>query len=375
MNYKEVKFIDLQSQYRELKTNIDRRIQIVLDHGRYIMGPEVGELEERLADYVGVKNAITCANGTDALQLALMAFEIGPGDAVFTTTFTFFATAEVIALAGATPVFVDIDERTFNICPVKLEAKIEQVLARGELNPKAIIAVDLFGLPADYHSLEPIAKTYGLKLIEDAAQGFGAELNGRRAGAFGDIATTSFFPAKPLGCYGDGGALFTDSDDLAEIIKSCRVHGQGSNKYDNVRIGLNSRLDTIQAAVLLEKLDAFPAELVRRDEIADLYHRDVPENCVKPLVPDGYRSAWAQYTLRSPCRDRMIERLAEINTPSMIYYKKCMHQQKAFSRFDFDDADYPVAEKASGEVFSLPMHPYLGNADVTGIATSLAIQK
>ena len=251
MNYKEVKFIDLQSQYRELKTNIDRRIQIVLDHGRYIMGPEVGELEERLADYVGVKNAITCANGTDALQLALMAFEIGPGDAVFTTTFTFFATAEVIALAGATPVFVDIDERTFNICPVKLEAKIEQVLARGELNPKAIIAVDLFGLPADYHSLEPIAKTYGLKLIEDAAQGFGAELNGRRAGAFGDIGFPVFFPQSHW-VVTEMEVLYLPTVDLAEIIKSCRVHGQGSNKYDNVRIGLNSRLDTIQALFIGE---------------------------------------------------------------------------------------------------------------------------
>lgn len=373
MGRKDVKFIDLQAQYRRLKSNIDQRIQTVLDHGQYIMGPEVRELEEKLAEYVGVKNVITCANGTDALQLSMMALGVGPGDAVFTTTFTFFATAEVISLCGATPIFVDIDEQTFNISPVRLEEKIRQVVAQGHLNPKAIIAVDLFGLPADYRSLEPLACKYELKLIEDAAQAFGAAMDGRKAGAFGDIATTSFFPAKPLGCYGDGGAIFTNHDDLAEILRSCRVHGQGKNKYDNVRIGLNSRLDTIQAAILLEKLNVFPAELERRNAIALMYHRALPNDCIKPVVPEGYCSAWAQYTVKSSCRDRMIEKLAKIKVPAMIYYKKCMHEQEAFSRFRYGKTDFAAAEKASEEVLSLPVHPYLSDADVKEIASSLGI--
>ncbi len=250
-------FIDLESQYKHLKTKIDKRIQGVLNHGHYIMGPEVRELEHALAEYVGVKHAITCANGTDALQLALMALEIGEGDAVFCPTFTFFATAEVIAYANATPVFVDSDERTFNICPKNLEEQITKVIEKGALKPKAIIAVDLFGLPANYVELEKLAAKYDLYLIEDAAQGFGGAINGKKAGGFGDIATTSFFPAKPLGCYGDGGAVFTNDDKLAALIESYRVHGKGSDKYDNVRIGLNSRLDTIQAAILLEKLAEF----------------------------------------------------------------------------------------------------------------------
>lgn len=372
MNQESIQFIDLRSQYQQLKSNIDERIQAVLDHGQYVMGPEVGELEERLAVFSGVKNVITCANGTDALQLALMALEIGPGDAVFTTTFTFFATAEVIALAGATPVFVDIDADTFNICPVKLETKIKQVVSEGELQPKAIISVDLFGLPANYRALEPMAREYDLKLIEDAAQGFGGELDGRKAGSFGNIATTSFFPAKPMGCYGDGGALFTDDDELADIVRSCRVHGKGADKYDNVRIGVNSRLDTIQAAILLEKLAVFPDEIRRRQSIAELYGSELPEFCLRPIVPKGMSSVWAQYTIRSDRRDWIIERLAATKIPAMIYYKKCMHQQTAFRYLSSSGADLSVAEEATRTVVSLPMHPYMSDKDVVTIVSSIS---
>ena len=252
-----MQFIDLAAQYTHLKDKIDKRIKTVLDHGKYIMGPEVFELEEKLAEYVGVKHAITCANGTDALQLSLMALDIKKDDAVFCPTFTFFATAEAIAFCQATPVFVDSDAETYNICPENLELQIKKIIKEGKLKPKAILAVDLFGLPANYPELEKIAKKYDLKLIEDAAQGFGGEINGKRAGSFGDLATTSFFPAKPLGCYGDGGAIFTDNDEYAGLLRSYRVHGKGKDKYDNVRIGMNSRLDTIQAAILLEKLAEF----------------------------------------------------------------------------------------------------------------------
>ncbi|MGK0372893.1 MAG: dTDP-4-amino-4,6-dideoxygalactose transaminase, partial [Glaciecola sp.] len=263
-----MQFIDLAAQYQHLKTKIDKRIQTVLDHGHYIMGPEVDELETKLADYVGVKHAITCGNGTDALTLAMMVLNVKEGDAVFCPTFTFFATAEVISYEGATPVFVDSDPHTFNICPIDLELRISAIIKEGKLNPKAIIAVDLFGLPANYPEIEAIAKKYNLILVEDAAQGFGGEISGKRAGSFGDIATTSFFPAKPLGCYGDGGAVFTDNDEYAELIKSFRVHGKGADKYDNVRIGMNSRIDTIQAAILLEKLAEFPQELINRNKAA-----------------------------------------------------------------------------------------------------------
>lgn len=270
-----MKFIDLESQYIYLKDSINKRIQDVLNHGIYIMGPEVKELEEKLAEYVGVKHVVTCANGTDALTLAMIALEIKEGDAIFCPTFTFFATAEVIAYEGATPVFVDSDEATFNICPENLELQIKKVIAEGKLKPKAIIAVDLFGLPADYPKIKKIADKYGLKLIEDAAQGFGGEINGKRAGSFGDIGTTSFFPAKPLGCYGDGGAIFTDNDEYAHLLRSLRIHGKGLDKYDNVRIGMNSRLDTIQAAILLEKLEIFPTELKARNQAASYYSEEL----------------------------------------------------------------------------------------------------
>ncbi|BBM65862.1 aminotransferase DegT [Vibrio alfacsensis] len=354
-----MQFIDLAAQYQHLKTKIDARIHKVLDHGHYIMGPEVFELEEQLAEYVGVKHAITCANGTDALTLAMMVLDIKEGDAVFCPTFTFFATAETIAFANATPVFVDSEESTFNICPIDLEKRIQQVIAEGKLVPKAIVSVDLFGLPANYVEIEAIAEKYNLKLIEDAAQGFGGSLNGKMAGAFGDIATTSFFPAKPLGCYGDGGAIFTNNDDYAELLRSLRIHGKGLDKYDNVRIGVNSRLDTIQAAVLLEKLAEFPVELEARNRLADEYATQYASQFIVPVLPQGYISSWAQYTVRSDNRDASIQDFKDQGLPTMVYYRTCMHQQTAFVHLGYKVGDFPVAEKLSNEVFSLPMHGYI----------------
>ncbi|OED64573.1 aminotransferase DegT [Vibrio splendidus ZS-139] len=352
-------FIDLEAQYNHLKEKIDARIHKVLNHGKYIMGPEVFELEAKLAEYVGVKHCITCANGTDALTLAMMVFDVKEGDAVFCPTFTFFATAETIAFANATPIFVDSDEETFNICPVALEQRIKDVISEGKLNPKAIIAVDLFGLPANYPEIEKIAKKYDLKLIEDAAQGFGGSINGKMSGSFGDIATTSFFPAKPLGCYGDGGAIFTNNDKYAELLRSYRIHGKGLDKYDNIRIGVNSRLDTIQAAILLVKLDEFSKEIDSRNTAADCYNKSLSSRYKIPSVPEGYCSSWAQYTLRSQDRDEALTLFEKENIPTMIYYRTCMHQQTAFS--DLCDESYPIAEKLSREVFSIPMHGYLNS--------------
>ncbi|MBU2869202.1 DegT/DnrJ/EryC1/StrS family aminotransferase [Colwellia sp. E2M01] len=354
-----MQFIDLAAQYQHLKTKIDARIQTVLNHGKYIMGPEVQELEKNLAEYVGVKHAITCANGTDALTLAMMVLGIKEGDAVFCPTFTFFATAEVIAYEGATPVFVDSDEATFNICPIDLEKRIQATIAEGKLTPKAIIAVDLFGLPANYPEIQKIADKYNLKLVEDAAQGFGGSIDGKRAGSFGDIATTSFFPAKPLGCYGDGGAVFTNNDEFAELLKSYRVHGKGKDKYDNVRIGMNSRLDTIQAAILLEKLAEFPTELINRNKAAANYEKMLSDKHKTPKPPTGYVSSWAQYTLVDENRNAVMAEYKKQGIPTVIYYAKCMHQQTVFNGFGYKDIDFPIASKLSSKVFSLPMHGYL----------------
>lgn len=359
-----MQFIDLKAQYQHLKEKIDKRIANVLEHGKYIMGPEVQELEEKLAEYVGVKHAITCANGTDALTLSLMVLDIKEGDAVFCPTFTFFATAEVISFANATPVFVDSNEQTFNICPIDLEKRIQQTIAEGKLKPKAIIAVDLFGLPANYPELEVIAKKYDLKLIEDAAQGFGGSItnsqgSAKKAGSFGDIATTSFFPAKPLGCYGDGGAVFTNNDEYAELLRSYRVHGKGSDKYDNIRIGVNSRLDTIQAAILLEKLEEFPQELINRNKAAANYENELTNLYRTPQVPNGYVSSWAQYTLLSENREQVMAQYKEQGIPTVIYYGTCMHQQTAFSELEYQQGDFPIAEKLCKQVFSLPMHGYI----------------
>jgi len=366
-----MQFIDLKTQYQHLKQRIDSRIQKVLDHGKYIMGPEVNEFEEMLAEYVGVKHVISCANGTDALTLSLMTLDIKAGDAVLCPSFTYFATAEAIAQLGATPVFVDSDKKTFNICTIDLELQIKNTLKKGEFNLKAIIAVDLFGLAADYPELERIAKRYNLKLIEDAAQGFGSEIKGKRAGSFGDIATTSFFPAKPLGCYGDGGAVLTDNSEYAELLRSYRVHGKGSDKYDNIRVGLNSRLDTIQAAILIEKLAIFPDELKKRIDIADNYTKALTDNFTTPFVPESYLSSWAQYTIIDENRNRYLEQLQQYDIPSMVYYRTGMHQQTAFAALGYQLGDFPVAESLSAKVFSLPMHPYLDGNEQNLIISAL----
>ena len=362
-----MQFIDLAAQYQYLKAKIDTRIQRVLDHGQYIMGPEVGELEEQLANYVGVKHAITCANGTDALTLAMMVLDVKQGDAMFCPTFTFFATAETIAFQHATPILVDSDAATFNLCPVDLERRIIKVISEGKLKPKAIVAVDLFGLPADYPAIVAIAKKYGLKIIEDAAQGFGGEIDGQRAGSFGDIATTSFFPAKPLGCYGDGGAIFTNNDDYAALLRSYRVHGKGSDKYDNVRIGMNSRLDTIQAAILLEKLAAFPDELRQRNRAAKNYETALAGRYQTPVTPVGYLSSWAQYTLVDENRDAIMADYKTKGVPTVIYYGTCMHQQTAFKDLGYSDTEFPVASRLARQVFSLPMHGYLEVDQLTAL--------
>lgn len=370
-----MQFIDLKAQYEFAKQRIDKRIAAVLDHGQYIMGPEVGELESQLAHYVGVKHAITCANGTDALQLALMAMGIGPGDAVIVPTFTFFASAEAVAFVGATPVFADVDPRTFNLNCEKLATTIRHVQANSALKLKAIMAVDLFGQPAAFEHIQSIASEHNLLVIEDAAQGFGGERQGKRACGFGDIATTSFFPAKPLGCYGDGGAVFTNNDEYAALIKSLRVHGKGANKYDNVRIGMNSRLDTLQAAVLLEKLALFPAELERRQYVAELYSAELVHSplLVTPECESSVSSSWAQYTLQaqSISRSTLQQRLQSQNIPTAIYYATCMHQQLAFTSASPAFTDLSIAESLASCSFSIPMHPYLADEEVERVISVL----
>lgn len=361
-----MQFIDLKAQYDALRERIDARIHQVLDHGGYIMGPEVKELEAALSAYCGVEHTVTCANGTDALVLALKALGIGPGDAVFTTPFTFFATAEAIALAGARPVFADIDPRTFNIDPASLEQAILRTEKEHKFLPKAVMTVDLFGLPADYDAIEALCEKYKLDLVEDAAQGFGGEIRGRRAGSFGTVATTSFFPAKPLGCYGDGGAVFTNHEGVAERLRSLRVHGKGGDKYDNVRIGTNSRLDTLQAAILIEKLEAFPDEMEKRQQVAQRYTNQLPNWLTGPHVPEGYVSSWAQYSVLAESgaeRGRIMKALGEAGVPTMIYYAKPLHMQTALSDLGLKEGDFPVSEDASARVFSLPMGPYLSEAD------------
>ena len=356
-----MEFRDLKKQYNVLKQDIDKAIQDVSASGAFIMGPQVRELEQQLADYVGVKHCLSCANGTDALTLALKAWGIGSGDAVFVPDFTFFSSAEVVSLEGATPVFVDVCEDTFNINPEDLERAIKQTLAEGRLTPKVIVAVDLFGLPADYFRIREIADRYGLLILEDGAQGFGGSYNGRRACSFGDIATTSFFPAKPLGCYGDGGAVFTDNDEWAALMASYRVHGKGSFKYDNVRIGLNSRLDTIQAAILQVKLKAFKDyELDAVNAAAERYTSLLHGIVETPVIPNGFGSSWAQYTIHlkdKATRDALQASLKASGIPAMVYYPKPMHLQTAFAGIDARHC--PTATSLCDRVLSLPMHPYL----------------
>ena len=341
------------------------------------MGPQVRELERQMAAYVGVKHCLSCANGTDALTLALKAWGIGPGDAVFVPDFTFFSSAEVVSLEGATPVFVDVCEETFNIDAKDLECAVESVLSEGRLKPRVVVAVDLFGLPADYARIREIADRYRLLILEDGAQGFGGSIDDRRACSFGDIATTSFFPAKPLGCYGDGGAVFTDNDEWAELIASYRVHGKGTDKYDNVRIGMNSRLDTIQAAILQVKLKAFADyELDAVNAAAERYNSLLRDTVATPFIPEGFGSSWAQYTLRlrdAAQRDALQASLKSAGIPAMVYYPKPMHLQTAFAHIEPSDAKdlCPVATSLCGRVLSLPMHPYLTEKDIDTICEAV----
>lgn len=382
-------FIDLKTQQARLLPELEKRVMGVLRHGQYIMGPEIRELEGRLARFAGARHAIGCSSGTDALLMALLAYGVGPGDAVFTSTFTFIATAEVISLLGATPVFVDVDPRTYNLDPEHLERAIRAVrendpgqhaLPRpaggppGRLKPRGIVAVDLFGLPAEYRAINRLAGEQNLFVIEDAAQSFGALYHGKRSCALTHVGCTSFFPAKPLGGYGDGGAVFTDDDRLAEEMLSIRVHGQGTDKYDNARVGLNGRLDTLQAAILLPKLEIFPEELECRNRSATRYTELLrPHGAVQtPEVPAGLQSAWAQYSIQVEGRDRVQEMLKKAGIPTAVYYPKPLHLQTAFASLGYRAGDFPVSESVSRRILSLPMHPYLREEQIHRIVGSLS---
>ena len=369
-----MEFRDLKQQYRVLQKEMDRALLDAVAEGHFIMGPQVKELETKLAEYVGVRHCLTCANGTDALTLALKAWSIGPGDAVFVPDFTFFSSAEVVSLEGATPIFVDVQEDTFNLDPDDLERAIQETIAEGRLKPRVIVAVDLFGQPAEYSRIREIADRYGLLILEDGAQGFGGEIGGRRACSFGDISTTSFFPAKPLGCYGDGGAVFTDNDEWAALIASYRVHGKGTDKYDNLRIGLNSRLDTLQAAALLVKFKAF-ADYEREavNNAAACYTPLLRNLAVTPVVREGYLSSWAQYTIRlrdAAERDAVQAALKAEGIPAMVYYPKPMHEQTAFRSLDSLRA-CPTASRLCGQVLSLPMHPYITEKEIRSVCDAI----
>lgn len=372
-----IPFIDLKAQYALVEDAVKKGIDDVLNHGAYVMGPEITEIENRLSSFSAVRHGVGCASGTDALIMALMALGIGPGDAVFTTPFTFMATAEVVALLGATPVFVDIDPVTFNIDPEALRRKIGEIKdTRSDLTPRGVISVDIFGQPADYDRIEPLAHNNGLFLLVDAAQAFGATYKGKPICSLGDLACTSFFPAKPLGCYGDGGMVFAHNDELCKLLQSIRIHGMGDDRYENVRIGINGRLDSIQAAVLLAKFDIFPDELVKRQQVADRYEAllaDV-EDLTTPVVAEGCTSAWAQYSVLSrdaAHREELMDKLKAAGIPCTIYYPKPLHLQKAFANLGHTKGDLPICEEISDRIFSLPMHPYLTEADQETIAQAL----
>lgn len=368
-----MQFRDLKKQYQVLKKDIDPAMIQVATDCNFINGQQVKELERELADYVGVKHCVTCANGTDALTMAMMAWDIKEGDAVFVPDFTFFSSGEIVAHAGATPVFVDVDLDTFNISEESLIVQIENVIKEGKLRPRAIVAVDLFGLPADFSALKKIADKYDLLLLEDGAQGFGGSIDGKKACSFGDISTTSFFPAKPLGCYGDGGAVFTDDDETAQLLESIRIHGKGDGKYDNVRIGLNSRLDTIQAAILSIKLKAFcDYELQDINQAAQLYTEKLKDIVKTPIIPDGFYSSWAQYTIQlenRETRNKIQQDLKAKDIPSMIYYQKPMHKQGAFGGQAGSDELFPNTIKLCDTVLSLPIHPYITEEDIALVAS------
>jgi dTDP-4-amino-4,6-dideoxygalactose transaminase len=356
-----IPFIDLQAQRRRLGDSLARAIGDAVEGGQWILGPQVAALEERLASVVNVKHAVTCANGTDALLLVLRAWDIGPGDAVFVPAFTFAATAEVVALVGATPVFVDVEPDTFNISPRSLEHGIAMIRRDASLRPKAVIPVDLFGQPADYRRLEPLVEREQLLMLCDVAQAFGATFNGRPAGSNGDAATTSFFPSKPLGCYGDGGACFTNEAELADALRSLRMHGQGKDRYEHPRIGLNSRLDTIQAAILLEKLKILPDELRMRERVATRYNAGLLSNRIRrPVVIDGAQSVWAQYTIQVEDRAKLQADLKDQGIPTAVHYPMPLPHQAAYA--SFPSTPIPNSEMLSRRVVSLPMHPYLDEA-------------
>lgn len=366
-------FINLGRQYEVIKDRIDTVMKQVIDSRRFIMGPEIIELEEKLAKFVGRKYCLTSSSGTDALQISLMAYGLSKEDAVFVPSFTFFASASSVNLAGGTPVFVDID-CTFNMSVESLETEIKRVISEGRLNPKGIIPVDLFGRSANYDAILPIAQKYNLFVLEDAAQGFGGSLHGKRNGAFGDVSVTSFFPAKPLGCYGDGGAIFTDNEELFNIMKSIRVHGMGADRYDNVRIGINGRMDTIQAAVVLAKLDIFEGELEARQHVAAWYTEELKDTFVIPEPDSECYSAWAQYTLLAKNeeeRGRIIAGMKKKDIPVMIYYPIPLHEQMAYKNLGYGDVNLPYCSKVAKQVFSVPMDPYLKKDEVKYICESL----
>lgn len=373
-----MEFRDLKRQYEKMRPSIDRHIAEVIASAHFISGPEIGILEQNLSAYVGRKHCISCANGTDAISIALLAHGIGNGDAVFVPDFTFFSSGECPATIGATPIFVDVSPSTYNMDSISLERAVKRVKAEGKLKPGAVVAVDLFGLPADYTAIEAVCRKYGLLLLEDGAQGFGGIKGSRRACSFGDISTTSFFPAKPLGCYGDGGAIFTDDDEIASLCRSIAVHGKNDDdKYDNVRLGMNSRLDTLQAAVLIQKLKAFEEyELSDVNKAAAMYTEllsDIDELAL-PTVPDSYESSWAQYTIQLPAgtdRRQVQSFMKERNIPTMIYYVKPMHKQGAFVNTLSAIADCPITEKLCESVLCLPIHPYLTEEEIVKVACTL----
>ena len=371
-----MQFRDLHKQYEVLKKEIDAGIESVLASSHFIIGEQVKELEALLAEYVGVKHCVSCGNGSDALQLALMVWGIGKGDAVFVPDFTYIASAGCAAILGATPVFVDVSKKTYNMCAKALETQIQKVLDEGKLTPKAVVIVDLFGQPADFEKLLDVARKYNLKVLEDGAQGFGGSINGKKACSFGDIATTSFFPAKPLGCYGDGGAIFTNSDEVDAALRSMRVHGRSpEDKYDNSVVGMNSRLDTLQAAILLPKLHAFiDHELDDVNAVADKYTAKLAEYVVTPHIKDGFISSWAQYTIQlkdKEQRSRVQSALKEQGIPSMIYYPRGMHRQTVFEHLNYPDTDYERTNALCDTVLSLPMHPYMTDEEINLVCDTI----
>jgi len=368
-----IPFIDIASQCRRLGSAIDQAVKRVLDHGQFISGPEVAQFEAELAAYTGAKCVVTCSSGTDALQMVLLAKGIGPGDAVICPSFTFCATAEVVALRGASPVFVDVDDQTYNIDPTSLMKGISLARKLG-LRPKAIIPVDLFGLPADHHAIQEIARPEGLFILDDAAQSFGATYRGQKLGTFGFATATSFFPAKPLGCFGDGGAVFTDDAEFAATLRSVRVHGQGDHKYDNVRLGMTARLDTMQAAILIEKLRIFDDEVHARNVVANRYSSALADAVTVPRVAKDTTSVWAQYTIQLPDgvnRKQFAAVLRGMGVPTMVYYEKPMHKQRAYCAYPVLEGGLPVSERISEKVISLPMHPYLDIATQDRIIESV----